>query len=153
MTAQSYADRHPDAVESSDVHALQRLALRGMSSQQNGHSFVTTSAGAAKRASAPFTILPTTMKSTSVEDVACEVPVLEDHVVLRVLRVMQDQPAFAPVAARKQQRHDGHDHVLHERRHDLAERAADDDADGEIHHVALECERLEVGEKRHGLSY
>ncbi len=42
-----------------------------------------------------------------------------------------------------------HDDIVHERRHDLAERAADDDADGHVHYVALEGEFLELLEECH----
>ena len=36
-----------------------------------------------------------------------------------------------------------HQDVVHQRRHDLAERAADDYTDGHVHHVPLEGELLE----------
>ena len=48
------------------------------------------------------------------------------------------------------QRADGrHQDVVHERRYDFAERAADDHADGHVHYVAFEGELLEFFEKCH----
>jgi hypothetical protein len=38
----------------------------------------------------------------------------------------------------------GHDDVVHQRGHDLAERAADDDADRHVHDVAAHGEILEL---------
>ena len=43
----------------------------------------------------------------------------------------------------------GHDDVVHQRGDDLAERAADDNADGHVHDVALEGELAEFLEKCH----
>jgi len=44
----------------------------------------------------------------------------------------------------------GHDHVLDQRRDDLAERGADDHADGEIDDVALDREVAEFFQQAHG---
>src|SRR5690606_36133977 len=45
--------------------------------------------------------------------------------------------------------HEGHDHVPHQRVHDLAQGRADDHADGEIHDVALHRELFEFRHHAH----
>ena len=56
---------------------------------------------------------------------------------------------FGEIEAAEDPADDRHDEVLHQRIDDLAERAADDHADGEIDHVALDREFAEFTHHRH----
>ena len=55
---------------------------------------------------------------------------------------------LVPVSAREREADDRYSNVADERRDDLAERTAGDDADGEVDDAALQREGLEVAEER-----
>ena len=67
----------------------------------------------------------------------------------RVAYLGDVQPQGREVRIADQRADRGHDDVVHQRGDDLAERAADDNADGHVHDVALEGELAEFLEKCH----
>lgn len=72
------------------------------------------------------------------------------HGVRRGVAQLRDvEPQLREVRVADQRPDRRHEDVVHERRDDLAERAADDDAHGHVHDVALEGELLEFLEKSH----
>ena len=59
------------------------------------------------------------------------------------------EPQLRKIGVSDQRADRGHEDVVHERRHDLAERTADDNADGHVHYVAFEGKLFEFFEKSH----